>query len=102
VDGALGPSPQSARPTSSRPHPRNALRPLAPGRGLGHPAGPVASPRRPPSSGTKPTPSVSAGPLRGYAAHGIQYLPSARAWPVGSRLVQWVQLDGTYSASRLP
>ena len=31
--------------------------------------------------------------LRGYAAHGIQYLPSARAWPAGSRLVQWVWLD---------
>jgi hypothetical protein len=29
----------------------------------------------------------------GYAAHGIQYLPSARSWPRGSRLVQWVRLD---------
>lgn len=28
-----------------------------------------------------------------YAAHGIQYLPSARAWPSGTRLVQWVRLD---------
>jgi hypothetical protein len=31
--------------------------------------------------------------LPGYAAHGVQYLPSARAWPAGSRLVQWVRLD---------
>jgi hypothetical protein len=34
------------------------------------------------------------GLLRGsYAAHGIQYLPAARSWPAGSRLVQWVRLD---------
>jgi hypothetical protein len=30
---------------------------------------------------------------RGYAAHGIQYLPAARSWPAGSRLMQWVRLD---------
>jgi hypothetical protein len=29
----------------------------------------------------------------GYAAHGIQYLPAARSWPAGTRLVQWVRLD---------
>jgi hypothetical protein len=33
------------------------------------------------------------GALRGYPTHGIQYLPSARSWPAGSRLVQWVRLD---------
>ncbi len=34
------------------------------------------------------------GALSGsYAAHGIQYLPTARSWPAGSRLVQWVRLD---------
>ena len=32
-------------------------------------------------------------PVSGYAAHGIQYLPAARAWPAGSRLVQWIRLD---------
>ena len=31
--------------------------------------------------------------LGSYAAHGIQYLPGARSWPAGSRLVQWVRLD---------
>src|SRR5262249_10526957 len=25
--------------------------------------------------------------------HGIQYLPTARSWPSGSRVVQWVRLD---------
>jgi hypothetical protein len=30
---------------------------------------------------------------RGPSAHGIQYLPDARAWPKGSKLVQWVKLD---------
>jgi len=26
--------------------------------------------------------------------YGVQYLPDARAWPKGSKLVQWVRLDG--------
>jgi hypothetical protein len=30
----------------------------------------------------------------GSRAHGLQYLPDARAWPAGSRLVQWVQIAG--------
>jgi hypothetical protein len=30
---------------------------------------------------------------RGPSAHGVQYLPNARAWPKGSKLVQWVRLD---------
>src|SRR5262249_35260425 len=29
----------------------------------------------------------------GPTVHGIQYLPDARAWPAGSKLVQWVRLD---------
>jgi hypothetical protein len=32
-------------------------------------------------------------PYPGPAVHGIQYLPDARAWPKGSKLVQWVRLD---------
>jgi hypothetical protein len=30
----------------------------------------------------------------GSRVHGIQYLPDARAWPAGSRLVQWVRIAG--------
>jgi hypothetical protein len=30
---------------------------------------------------------------RGPALHGVQHLPNARAWPAGTRLVQWVRLD---------
>jgi len=37
-------------------------------------------------------------PPAGPALHGVQYLPDARAWPGGSRLVQWLRLD----ASMLP
>jgi hypothetical protein len=29
----------------------------------------------------------------GPTVHGIQYLPDARAWPAGTKLVQWVRLD---------
>lgn len=32
-------------------------------------------------------------PRHGYAAHGIQYLPTARTFPPGARLVQWVRVD---------
>ena len=34
---------------------------------------------------------------RGPSIHGIQYLPDARAWPKGSKIVQWVRLDGKAS-----
>jgi hypothetical protein len=30
---------------------------------------------------------------KGPSAHGIQHLPDARAWPDGTKLVQWVKLD---------
>ncbi len=36
---------------------------------------------------------VRGAPLRGYAAHGVQYLPAARSWRRGSRLTQWIRLD---------
>lgn len=29
----------------------------------------------------------------GPSIHGIQHLPDARAWPAGSKLVQWVRID---------
>src|SRR5262249_39901241 len=34
----------------------------------------------------------------GPSIHGIQYLPDARSWPAGSKLVPWVRLD----AEQLP
>jgi hypothetical protein len=33
------------------------------------------------------------GAESGPSVHGIQYLPDARSWPKGSKLVQWVKLD---------
>jgi hypothetical protein len=37
---------------------------------------------------------VEPGPRgMGMRVHSIQYLPGARAWPAGTRLVQWVRLD---------
>ncbi len=30
---------------------------------------------------------------QGPTIHGIQYLPDARSWPAGSKLIQWVRLD---------
>jgi hypothetical protein len=30
---------------------------------------------------------------QGPSIHGIQYLPQARSWPKGSKLVQWVKID---------
>jgi hypothetical protein len=38
---------------------------------------------------------------RGPSIHGIQNLPSARAWPAGSKLVQWVRLDPRASPKNL-
>jgi hypothetical protein len=37
----------------------------------------------------------------GPSVHGIQYLPDARAWPAGSKLVQWVRLDPGAAPSNL-
>jgi hypothetical protein len=34
-------------------------------------------------------------PQTGPASHGIQYLPDARTWKAGTRLVQWVKLGKT-------
>jgi hypothetical protein len=36
---------------------------------------------------------IGAEPQRGPTVHGVQYLPDARAWPKGTKLVQWVYLD---------
>ncbi len=36
---------------------------------------------------------IGAKPEVGVSAHGIQYLPDAKSWPKGSKLVQWVMLD---------
>src|SRR5262249_17820646 len=43
-------------------------------------------------------PEQAAEPLAQLAGgrpvlHAIQFLPAARAWPAGSRLLQWVRLD---------
>jgi hypothetical protein len=32
-------------------------------------------------------------PEAGAAIHGVQYLPDAKSWPKGTKLVQWVKLD---------
>jgi hypothetical protein len=36
---------------------------------------------------------IGGAPEAGPAIHGIQYLPDARTWPKGTKLVQWVKLD---------
>ncbi len=36
---------------------------------------------------------IGAAPESGVAIHGVQYLPDAKAWPKGTKLVQWVKLD---------
>jgi hypothetical protein len=36
---------------------------------------------------------IGGTPESGFAIHGVQYLPDAKAWPKGSKLVQWVKLD---------
>jgi hypothetical protein len=36
---------------------------------------------------------IGGPPERGPSIHGTQYLPDARAWPAGTKLVQWVKLD---------
>ncbi|MEO8501129.1 MAG: hypothetical protein ABI565_09455, partial [Vicinamibacteria bacterium] len=36
---------------------------------------------------------ISETPPQGPSLHGIQYLPEARRYPAGSRIVQWVWLD---------
>jgi hypothetical protein len=38
---------------------------------------------------------------QGPSIHGIQYLPDARAWPKGSKLVQWVRIDAKSPAKNL-
>jgi hypothetical protein len=38
---------------------------------------------------------------RGPAFHGVQYLPHARSWPAGTKLVQWVRLDGKATPANL-
>jgi hypothetical protein len=35
----------------------------------------------------------AASPLHRFVPHGIQYLPEARKWPEGTKLVTWVKLD---------
>jgi hypothetical protein len=42
--------------------------------------------------------AIGGEPERGPSVHGVQYLPDARAWPKGSKLVQWVRLE----AGKLP
>lgn len=37
--------------------------------------------------------AIGRQPDRGPAMHAIEYFPDARAWPAGSKLVQWVRLD---------
>src|SRR5262249_21657758 len=36
---------------------------------------------------------IGSPPEKGPSIHGIQYLPDARTWPKGSKLVQWVKPD---------
>src|SRR5262249_30911866 len=38
---------------------------------------------------------------QGPSIHGIQYLPQARSWPKGSKLVQWVKVDGKSTPANL-
>ncbi|MFO0969085.1 MAG: hypothetical protein U0793_26320 [Gemmataceae bacterium] len=38
--------------------------------------------------------AIGAKPPIGLAVHGIQYLPDARVFPRGTKLTQWVKLDG--------
>jgi hypothetical protein len=40
-------------------------------------------------------------PTAGPSIHGIQYLPDARTWPAGSKLVQWVHLDAQAAPKNL-
>lgn len=44
---------------------------------------------------------IGAAPEAGPAIHGIQYLPDARAWPAGTKLVQWVKLDAAAAPKNL-
>ncbi len=37
----------------------------------------------------------------GPAVHGIHYLPDAKSWPAGTKLVQWVKLDGKHLPENL-
>jgi len=45
--------------------------------------------------------AIGQKPEVGGSIHGIQYLPDARAWPKGSKLVQWVKIDDKNAAKGL-
>jgi len=44
---------------------------------------------------------IGASAVTGPAVHGIQYLPGARTWPAGTKLVQWVQTDAAAPPTNL-
>jgi hypothetical protein len=44
---------------------------------------------------------IGGAPETGFAIHGVQYLPDAKSWPKGTKLMQWVKLDGKESPKGL-